>query len=248
MAWAKRTGGSRKRSAPVGSKAPRKLAKKVATIGRELKAQTQTCYFSYELQQEMSSIFVIPTMNIALWNQTFDITTSQADRHLPQAQVKSIGMDFLIECGASQQPFSFTCFYVSLTKAGQGFFGGPVTNGSMVEGQSYKAISGLSALLNKDLFNIHKQMRFSIGGYTYAAAVSPQPHNAVLDQSKKRCYHVDKKSTVVKDTVSGWSSATDHTLPYYDKRYWIIFNEKIAPSSIDAHPVIHYNQIATVTY
>lgn len=248
MAWSRRTGGSRKRAAPCKPKAPRKLAKKVASIGRELKAQTQTCYFSYEVQIEMTPLYIIPTMNIATWTQTFDITTSQADRHLPQAQVKSIGMDFMIEVGASQQPFQFTCFYVSLTRAGQAFFGGPVTPSSMVDGQSHKALNGLDALLNKDLFTIHKQMRFSIGGYTYAAAVSPQPHNANLNQTKKRVYYVDRKSTVVKDTVSGWSTATDSTLPYYDKRYWIFFNETTAPSGIDAHPKIHYNQIATVTY
>ena len=248
MAWQKRPRYANRRNGAARKLPGKKLARKVAHIGRELKAHTQTCYFSYEVQNEMTPIYIIPSMNIAVWTQTFDVTTSATDKQLPQAQVKSIGMDWMIECGASQQPFQFTCFYVSLTKAGQGFFGGPVLHGGMVDGQSYKALQGLDAMLNKDLFVIHKQLRFSIGGYTYAAGVNPQPHNGNLNQTKKRCYHVDKKSTVVKDTVSGWHSATDYSLPYYDKRYWIFFNETTAPSAIDAHPKIHYNQVATVTY
>jgi hypothetical protein len=213
--------------------------------------QTQTNYYSHKLINTTmtGNPFVITCMDCSSWTQTFDVTASTNDRQLPAVALKSIGFDMLIDTSTSKLPNSFTVFYVGLTKGGHAFFGGSVETGTMVPNQTHSHTgSDLNVMLNKDLFNIKKVMRFSLGAQTFATDLANRPHVTNLDDSKKRIYYTEKFNTTIKDTVSGWTACSDPHQPWALRRYWIIFKNNVEANVTDAEMKISYQQMATVCY
>lgn len=219
----------------------------IVKLGRQLDMKTQYNYYSFKLidQALNNAPYIIPVMNVNGWTQTFDVTASTTDKQLPQIVLKNIGFDFLITVDPlATKAESFTVFYVGLTKAGHAFFGGTVKNADMAAGQTHSQTGAdLNVMLNKQLFNIKKVMRFSLCAKNYNEQINYNPA-----EQKKRVYHKESFNNTIKDTVSGWTSAADVNMPYYQKRYWLIFRNNLDNEVTQPDPKIHYQQMATICY